>query len=113
MTRSHLRGYRRPQCGQTNYAATKAGVIGYVGALSRLLAARGISVNAVAPGPIETPMMQAIPFFFRELGRRFSSLSQAGIPRDVAELITFLATPAAARITGQTIRICGQNLIGA
>lgn len=56
---------------------------------------------------------KAIPFFFREFGRRLNSLSQAGIPRDVAELITFLAAPAASGVTGQTIRVCGQNLMGA
>ena len=99
--------------GQTNYATTKAAVIGYVATQARLLAGRGICVNAVAPGFIETRMMLAVPFLFREIARRGNSLSQGGVPLDAAELITFLATPGACGITGQTIRLCGQNLIGA
>ncbi|HSW11447.1 MAG TPA: 3-oxoacyl-ACP reductase [Solimonas sp.] len=99
--------------GQTNYSATKAGVIGYVAARARELASRGITANAVAPGLIETPMMMSMPWMFREVARRMNSLSQSGEPRDVAELITFLATPGAAGISGQTLRVCGQSLIGA
>lgn len=99
--------------GQTNYALTKAAVIGYVEALSKKLAARGITANAVAPGLVETPMMMTMPFLFRELARRMNSLSQAGVPRDVAEVITFLCMPSAVGITGQTLRVCGQNLMGA
>ncbi|MGH8528742.1 MAG: 3-oxoacyl-ACP reductase [Nevskiales bacterium] len=99
--------------GQTNYAATKAGVIGYVAAQAQQLASRGICVNAVAPGYIETRMMLAVPFLFREFVRRLNSLVQGGVPLDVAELITFLATPGAVGVTGQTLRVCGQNLIGA
>lgn len=99
--------------GQTNYSATKAGVIGYVASRGRQLAARGITANAVAPGLIETPMMQSMPFLFHEVSRRMNSLSQSGQPRDVAELITFLTTPGAAGISGQTLRVCGQSLIGA
>ena len=99
--------------GQTNYASAKAGVIGYVAAEARRLASRGVCVNAIAPGYIETRMMLAVPFLFREFARRANSLSQGGVPRDAAELITFLSTPGAVGITGQTIRVCGQNLIGA
>lgn len=99
--------------GQTNYAATKAALIGYVAALAPVVAARGISVNAVAPGFIETAMVARMPFVTRELGRRLNSLQQGGLPRDVAELITFLCTPGAHGITGNTIRVCGQGLIGA
>ncbi|AXQ30077.1 3-oxoacyl-ACP reductase [Solimonas sp. K1W22B-7] len=99
--------------GQTNYSATKAGVIGYVASRARQLAPRGITANAVAPGLIETPMMMSMPFVFREISRRMNSLSQSGVPRDVAELVTFLATPGASGVSGQTIRVCGQNLIGA
>ncbi len=99
--------------GQTNYAASKAGVIGYVRALSRQLAARGITVNAVAPGFIETRMTAAIPFAIREAGRRLSALGQGGRPVDVAEAITFLAQPAAAGITGTVLRVCGGALLGA
>ena len=99
--------------GQSNYAMSKAALIGYVAAQAGVLAARGICINAVAPGFIETPMTDAMPFLLRELGRRANSLKQGGQPRDVAELVTFLATPGAAGITGQTIRVCGQALIGA
>jgi 3-oxoacyl-[acyl-carrier protein] reductase len=99
--------------GQTNYATTKAALIGYVAVLAPAVAARGISVNAVAPGFIETAMVAKMPFMTRELGRRLNSVQQGGLPRDVAELITFLCTPGAHGITGNTIRVCGQGLIGA
>ncbi|MGH8530852.1 MAG: 3-oxoacyl-ACP reductase [Nevskiales bacterium] len=99
--------------GQTNYGATKAGVIGYVEALSRQLAERAIGVNAVAPGFIETQMTAAIPFTIREVGRRMNTLSQGGLPVDVAEAICFLASPAAVGVSGSTLRVCGQHLVGA
>jgi 3-oxoacyl-[acyl-carrier protein] reductase len=99
--------------GQTNYAASKSALIGYVEALGRGMAPRGITVNAVAPGFIETPMTQKVPVLTRELGRRLNSLAQGGHPRDVAELVCFLASPGAAAITGNTIRVCGQALMGA
>ena len=99
--------------GQTNYAASKAALIGYVAAQAPLLAPRGICINAVAPGFIDTPMTDAMPMFVREIGRRLNSVKQSGQPRDVAELITFLATPAAFGISGATLRVCGQGLIGA
>lgn len=99
--------------GQSNYAMSKAALIGYVQAQAGVLAARGICINAVAPGFIETPMTDAMPFALREIGRRANSLKQGGLPRDVAELVTFLATPGASGISGQTIRVCGQALLGA
>lgn len=99
--------------GQSNYAATKAALIGYVAAQAPQVAAEGICINAVAPGFIETPMTDAMPFMTRELGRRLNSVSQGGQPRDAAELITFLCTPGAYGISGNTIRVCGQGLIGA
>lgn len=99
--------------GQTNYAASKAALIGYVAARAPALAARGICINAIAPGFIETAMTDAMPFFTREIGRRLNSLQQGGQPRDAAELITFLCTPGASGISGNTIRVCGQGLIGA
>jgi 3-oxoacyl-[acyl-carrier protein] reductase len=99
--------------GQTNYGATKAGLIGYVRAEAPKLAPRGIAINAVAPGFIETRMTAAMPFVIREAGRRMNSLSQGGQPQDVAEAITFLSTPGAGGITGQVLRVCGQSLIGA
>lgn len=99
--------------GQANYSTSKAGLIGYVHALSRELAGKGITVNAVAPGFIETQMTAAIPFAIREAGRRLNSLSQGGLPQDVAEVITFMASPGAVGVSGATLRICGQSLVGA
>ncbi|MFT7683047.1 MAG: 3-oxoacyl-[acyl-carrier protein] reductase [Moritella dasanensis] len=99
--------------GQTNYATSKAAVIGYVDAMQKPLAEKHITINAVAPGFIETKMTAAIPFTVREAGRRMNSLKQGGKPVDVAEAIAFFAQPQAAGITGNTIRICGQSLIGA
>ncbi len=99
--------------GQTNYAASKAGVIGMVRALAPVLAARGTTVNAVAPGFIETEMTARMPALTRELGRRASSLAQGGLPVDVAETVAWLAEPASGGVTGQVVRVCGQNLVGA
>jgi 3-oxoacyl-[acyl-carrier protein] reductase len=99
--------------GQTNYGASKAGLIGYAAYQANALASRGISVNAVAPGFIETRMTAAMPVTIREAARRLSSLNQGGLPGDVAELITFLSLPSARGISGQTIRVCGGALIGA
>jgi 3-oxoacyl-[acyl-carrier protein] reductase len=99
--------------GQTNYAASKAGIIGLVRHLGASLAGRGIAVNAVAPGFIETRMTAAVPLFIREAGRRLSSLGQGGLPVDVAEVITFLSSPGAAALSGSVIRVCGGGFIGA
>lgn len=99
--------------GQTNYAATKAGVVGFVDAFSEKLADRGITVNAVAPGFIETAMTAAMPFGPREVGRRLNSLNQGGRTVDVAEAIAYFAAGASAAVTGNTLRVCGQNLLGA
>ena len=76
--------------GQTNYATSKAALIGYVAAQAPLFAPRGICINAVAPGFIDTPMTDAMPMVVREIGRRLNSVKQSGQPRDVAELVTFL-----------------------
>lgn len=99
--------------GQTNYAASKAAVIGMVQATSAQLEARHGTINAVAPGFIETDMTAKMPLATREVARRLSSLNQGGRPVDVAETIAFLASPAAGGTTGLTLRVCGQNLIGA
>jgi 3-oxoacyl-[acyl-carrier protein] reductase len=99
--------------GQTNYAASKAGIIGYVRALAPKLAGRGITVNAIAPGFIETRLTAAIPVMIREVGRRLAALGQGGLPEDIGQLVTFLASPGAQGITGQIIRDCGGALIGA
>lgn len=99
--------------GQTNYAASKAGVIGHVEALVSQLAERRGSINAVAPGFIETDMTAAMPVAAREFGRRMNSLSQGGEPVDVAEAIAFFAAPAAVGCNGNVLRVDGQHLIGA
>ncbi|WP_020648860.1 3-oxoacyl-ACP reductase [Solimonas variicoloris] len=98
--------------GQTNYGATKAGVIGYVDAMASTFARRGGAINAVAPGFIETAMTAAMPFGPREVGRRINSLSQGGLPQDIAEAVTFFASPAASAVNGRTLRVCGQNFFG-
>ncbi len=99
--------------GQTNYASTKAGVIGYANAMASLMAKRGGAINAVAPGFIETQMTAAMPMAPREVGRRINSLSQGGMPQDIAEAVAFLASPAADGVNGSTLRVCGQNWFGA
>jgi 3-oxoacyl-[acyl-carrier protein] reductase len=99
--------------GQTNYAATKAGMIGLTEALAPVLAEKGITINAVAPGFIETKMTAAIPLATREVARRLNSLFQGGQPVDVAELIAYFASPASNAVTGNTIRVCGQAMPGA
>jgi 3-oxoacyl-[acyl-carrier protein] reductase len=99
--------------GQTNYATSKAGVIGRVQALAPELAERGLTINAVAPGFIETRMTAKMPIMIREAARRMSSLSQGGLPIDVAETIAWLAHPASTCVNGNVVRVCGQNLLGA
>jgi 3-oxoacyl-[acyl-carrier protein] reductase len=99
--------------GQTNYATSKAGVIGMVEAMAPELAGRKATINAVAPGFIETQMTAAMPIGPREAGRRMSSLAQGGLPVDVAETIAWLASPASTGVNGNVVRVCGQNLLGA
>lgn len=99
--------------GQTNYATTKAGMIGLTEALAPVLASKNITINAVAPGFIETKMTEAIPLATREVGRRLNSLFQGGQPVDVAETIAYFASPASNAVTGNTIRVCGQAMLGA
>jgi 3-oxoacyl-[acyl-carrier protein] reductase len=99
--------------GQSNYATSKAGVIGRVQSMAPQLRARRITINAVAPGFIETQMTAKIPLAIREAGRRMNSMSQGGQPVDVAQTIAWLAHPGSAGVTGQVVRVCGQSLIGA
>jgi 3-oxoacyl-[acyl-carrier protein] reductase len=99
--------------GQTNYAATKAGMIGMTQALAPGFGEKGITINAVAPGFIETKMTEAIPLATREVSRRMNSLFQGGLPVDVAEAIAYFASPASNALTGNTIRVCGQSMLGA
>ena len=99
--------------GQTNYATSKAGVIGLTAASAEDFAARGGAINAVAPGFIETDMTAKMPTLTRQVARRLSSLQQGGQPIDVAEAIAFLSSSGARGINGQTLRVCGQNMVGA
>lgn len=101
------------QGGQTNYACSKAGIMGYVASISDSLLNSNITINAVAPGFIETKMTQTMPFFTREMGRRMNALSQGGQAIDVAETVAFLGKGGNLAISGQTIRVCGLNIIGA
>jgi 3-oxoacyl-[acyl-carrier protein] reductase len=99
--------------GQTNYSASKAGVVGFVEALAHKVAKKGITVNAIAPGFIETRLTSAMPVAIREVARRMSAVGQGGLPEDVGQAITFLSTPGAVGVTGATVRVCGGALIGA
>jgi 3-oxoacyl-[acyl-carrier protein] reductase len=98
--------------GQTNYSTTKAGIMGYVRAMAQTHGSKGIGFNAVAPGFIETEMTKKIPFLTRNVARNLNSLVQEGYPLDVAELIVFLSSQASAGLNGETIRVCGGNLVG-
>ena len=98
--------------GQTNYAASKAGVIGLLDSVKDDLK-KGITINAVAPGFIETKMTAAVPFATREVGRRLNSMSQGGLPVDVAETIAWFANPASTGVNGNVVRVCGQMMLGA
>jgi 3-oxoacyl-[acyl-carrier protein] reductase len=95
--------------GQANYATSKAGVIGIVEEANL----RQGTINAVAPGFIETRMTAAMPLATREAGRRMNSLAQGGLPVDVAETAAWLASPGAAGVNRNVLRVCGQSLIGA
>jgi 3-oxoacyl-[acyl-carrier protein] reductase len=99
--------------GQANYATSKAGVIGMVRALAPEMRERDATINAVAPGFIETAMTASMPIGVREAGRRTNSLAQGGRPVDVAETVAWLSSPASAAVNGNVVRVCGQALIGA
>jgi 3-oxoacyl-[acyl-carrier protein] reductase len=99
--------------GQTNYTTSKAGVIGVVQSLAPALRDKGITVNAVAPGFIESAMTDKMPVMAREASRRMNSMAQGGLPVDVAETIAWLASPGSAAVTGNVVRVCGQSILGA
>lgn len=99
--------------GQTNYATSKASIIGMIEALAPKLQEKEITINAVAPGFIETQMTASIPLLTRFVGRRACALSQGGLPIDVAETISFIATPKSQSISANLIRVCGLNIMGA
>ena len=99
--------------GQTNYATSKAGVIGMVESMAAPVGKKGLTINAVAPGFIETQMTAAMPIATREAGRRMNSLAQGGLPVDVAETVAWFASPGSGGVNGNVVRVCGQSLIGA
>jgi len=98
--------------GQSNYAAAKAGIIGFTRALARELAGRGITVNAVAPGFIETDMTGELPEKQRDLLLDGIPMKRLGRPEDIAAAVVFLASPAAAYITGETLHVNGGMYMG-
>ncbi|MFH0883457.1 MAG: 3-oxoacyl-[acyl-carrier-protein] reductase [bacterium] len=93
--------------GQANYAASKAGLIGLTKSSAKELAPRGVTVNAVAPGYIETEMTAVLPTAVREQFLQVTPLGRPGSPEDVAGVVSFLASPDASYITGQVIHIDG------
>lgn len=98
--------------GQSNYAAAKAGIVGFTRALARELAGRGITVNAVAPGFIETDMTSQLPERQREALLGGIPLKRLGTPEDIAAAVAFLASPEAAYITGETLHVNGGMYMG-
>jgi len=93
--------------GQANYAASKAGVIGFTKTIAREFAQRGLNVNAIAPGYIETPMTDALPDKAKEELKRLIPLDRLGKPEDVAEAVLFLVSESANYITGQVLNVNG------
>ena len=93
--------------GQGNYAASKAGVIGFTKTIAREFAQRGINVNAIAPGYIETPMTDALPDKAKEELKRLIPMDRLGKPEDVAEAVLFLVSEASSYITGQVLNVNG------
>ena len=99
--------------GQTNYTATKAALIGYSASKAKELKTKGITINAIAPGYIETEMVKTMPLMTRIFAERLTSLIQAGKPEDIAEAMAFLAHPGAESVNGQVLRVCGGSFLGA
>jgi 3-oxoacyl-[acyl-carrier protein] reductase len=97
--------------GQCNYAAAKAGMVGFTKSLAREVGPRGITVNAVAPGFIDTDMTRDLPEGQREALLSSIPLGRLGAPGEIAAAVAFLASPGAAYVTGQTIHVNGGMLM--
>ena len=97
----------RGNAGQTNYAASKAGVVGMTKSLAKELASRGVTVNAVAPGFIETDMTAAMPQAAKDAMMPTIPMQRLGAPEDVAKAVAFLASDEAAYVTGQVLAVDG------
>ncbi len=97
--------------GQANYAASKAGMIGFTKSIDKELGSRNISCNAVAPGFIETEMTEALDAEVRKGWTDTIPLKRGGSPEDVANTCLFLASDMSAYITGQTLSVCGGMLM--
>ena len=93
--------------GQANYAASKAGVIGFTKTIAREFAQRGINVNAIAPGYIQTPMTDALPEKVKEELKRLIPMERLGQPEDVAQAVLFFVSEASSYITGQVLNVNG------
>jgi len=93
--------------GQANYAASKAGVIGFTKTIAREFAQRGINVNAIAPGYIQTPMTDALPEKAKEELKRMIPMERLGQPEDVARAVLFLVSEASGYITGNVLKVNG------
>lgn len=93
--------------GQTNYAASKAGIVGFTKSLARELAKSKITVNAIAPGLIKTELTDKIPFLRKKIMERMIPLKEMGLPEDVANAVVFLASPKSRYITGEVLHVTG------
>ena len=97
--------------GQANYAATKAGVVGMSKSLALESATRGITVNCIAPGFIDTPMTQSLKDEYREVLKTKIPMNRVGEPKEIASAVLFLLSEESSYITGQTIHVNGGMLM--
>ncbi len=101
----------RGKFGQSNYSAAKAGIVGLTKAVAKELGRYAITVNAIAPGMIETAMMKDLPEDIKEAARKESALGRLGQPEDVAGLVCYIASESACHITGEVIKVDGGQYI--